>query len=161
MSARDRVREWLADHLMAIAIVLLVLWAPPIIFNVLVDLKVVDGAGSGYPTLRDPGLLISILQITLIAASLPSLPSRRKRGWNLLGGAMAMWFAYAAWTLQWRLRLSGVRDLASSETLLMLGAIAIASIVLIEVKSRFATVSRSTASQTTGQQPAGLRPDMM
>ena len=61
MSAmRKGARDWIADHLPAIVIVLLALWAPSIIFAVLVDLKIADGAGSGYPTLRDPSLLLGL-----------------------------------------------------------------------------------------------------
>src|SRR4026209_444831 len=58
-----RAQEWLADHVAAMVWILLALWTPPIAFTVLVDLELMAGAGSGYLSLRDPGLLLSIMQI--------------------------------------------------------------------------------------------------
>lgn len=133
---RDHAREWLADHLAAIVIVLLALWAPPIVFAVLVNVKFVD-AGSGYPTLRDPALLLGLFQIALMAAALPLLSLRQARGWQVLAGAVGVWLAHAVWTIQGRLRLIGVRDLASRETVITIVALGIAAFVLLEVRSRY------------------------
>jgi hypothetical protein len=138
MSAlRKGVRNWIADHLPAMVIVLLALWAPSIIFTVLVDLKIADGAGSGYPTLRDPSLLLGVLQITLMAAALPMLAFQRARGWQVLAGAWGVWLAHAAWTILGRLRLIGRSDLASRETLVTIVALGLAAIALFEVRNRF------------------------
>jgi len=156
MSIRDNVRNWLADHLAAIVIVLLALWAPPIIFTVLVDLKLVEGAGSGYPALRDPGLVLSVLQIALMTAAALMLILRRASAWPLLAGALAVWFAHAAWVIQGRLRLLGLHDLRSKETLITVTALAIASVVILEVRDRV-TRSGGSIERTTDQQPAGLR----
>ena len=43
-----RAQEWLADHVAAMVWILLALWTPPIAFTVLVDLKLMAAAGSGY-----------------------------------------------------------------------------------------------------------------
>ena len=158
MTRRERAREWLADHLVAIVIVLLALWAPPVIFTVLVDLKLVDAAGSGYPTLRDPGLLLALLQIALMIAALPLLSWRQARGWQLLAGACGVWLAHAAWTIQGRVRLVGVRDLATRETMMTIVALMIACLVLNEVRARYLRAGAIT-SQPTGQRRAARQPD--
>jgi hypothetical protein len=160
MSAmREGGRDWIADHLPAIAIVLLALWAPPVIFTVLVDLKVVEGAGSGYPTLRDPSLLLGVLQMVLMAAALPMLRFQQARGWQLLAGAWGAWLAHAAWAILGRLRLIGMRDLASRETVIAIIALGIAGIALIEVRNRFTRAGAVTARLTIDQRRAVPRPD--
>lgn len=156
---REGVRDWIACHLPAIVIVLLALWAPPIIFTVLVDLKVADGAGSGYPTLRDPSLFLGVLQIALMAAALPMLPFQRARGWQVLVGAWGVWLAHAAWTILGRLRLIGRSDLASRETVSAIVALGIAGIALLEVRNRFTRTGAVTARRSTDQRPAAPRPD--
>jgi len=160
MTFRDRARDWLADHLHALIWILLALWAPSIIFTVLVDLKLVGGAGSGYPTLRDPALLLSLMQITLMLAALPLIYRRRRsRAWQLLCGALGVWLMHGAWTILGRLRLLGRSDLASRETLMTLGALAAAAAVLFEVRDRF--TRPATARPTTDQPPVVLQPDTM
>ena len=96
-----RAQQWLADHVAAMVWILLALWTPPIAFTVLVDLKLIAAAGSGYLSLRDPGLLLSIIQIVLMAAALPLLRGRHvARARPLLLAALGVWFAHSAWTLQ-------------------------------------------------------------
>jgi hypothetical protein len=152
------VRDWLAAHLHALVWILLSLWAPPLIFTVLVDLKLAGGAGSGYPSLRDPGLVLAILQLSLMAVALLSLSLRRyNRAWQLLCAALGVWWMEAAWTLQGRLRLIGRSDLRSRETLIMLAALAIASFVIFVVRDRLMS-GALTPRLTTGQPPVGRRP---
>jgi hypothetical protein len=134
---RSEVRRWLADHLPPLVIVTLALWAPPVVFTVLVDLRMVDGVGSGYPSLRDPALLLSGLQVALMGAALPCLRYSQARGWQLLAGACGVWMAHAAWVLQARLRLLGLRDLVSKETLITMAAMTIAIVILHETRQRF------------------------
>ena len=162
MSAvRERARDWLADHVPALVWITFALWAPPIVFTVLVDLQLVGGAGSGYPSLRDPGLLLGILQIALMAAVLPLIYRRRRsRAWQLLCGSLIGWAAHAAWTIQGRLRLIGKSDLLSRETLVTLVALAVAAYVVFEVRDRFTRIAL-TAQPTTTQPPVVLRPDTM
>jgi hypothetical protein len=140
MNARGLLRQWLAEHVPAIVITLLVLWAPPTVFTVLVDLKFVDGAGSGYPTLRDPALLLTLLQIALMVAALPLVAWHQPRGWQLLNSAAGVWLAYAVWVIQGRLRLIGLRALISPETLITMTALGLAAIVLFELRTRYVRV---------------------
>jgi hypothetical protein len=128
--ATSRAQEWLADHVAAMVWILLALWVPPLAFTVLVDLKLIAAAGSGYLSLRDPGLLLAIMQIVLMAAALPTMPRRPARARSLLLAALAVWFAHAVWTVQGRLRLIGRADLVSPETLVTFAALAAASAVM-------------------------------
>lgn len=160
-SRRARAREWLADHVPASVWIMFAVWAPPIVFTVLVDLKLVAGAGSGYPSLRDPALLLSVVQILLMAAALPLMHLRRRsRAWQLLCGALGIWALHAAWTILGRLRLVGRSDLVSRETLMTLAALAAAAYVLFEVRDRF-TRTALTAKLTTSPPPVALQPDTM
>lgn len=159
VSMRESAREWLAGELGAFVWILLALWAPPVIFTVLVDVKLVGSAGSGYLPLRDPGLLLSIMMLMLMAAALPMMRLRRARAWQLLCGSLGLWWAHAAWTIQGRLRLIGTSDLVSRETLVTLAALAVASCVVFEVRGRFARAGALTKRPTTDQPPAALRPD--
>jgi hypothetical protein len=161
VSMRQSAREWLAYHLHAFVWILIALWAPPVIFTVLVDLKLVDSPGSGYLALRDPSLLLSIMLIVSMAAALPMMRLRRARAWQLLCGSLGLWWAHAAWTVQARLRLIGPSDLVSRETVVTLAALAIATYVVFEVRGRFTRAGALTPRPTTSQQPAALRPDRM
>jgi hypothetical protein len=157
---RDPARDWLADHLAALVWMALALWAPPIVFAVLVNLELVGGAGSGYPTLRDPGLLLGVMQMVVMMAAVPLLHRRRRsRAWHLLCGSLGIWAMHAAWTIQGRLRLIGRSDLLSRETIVTVAALLIASVVLFEVRHRYTRTAAATARPTTSQQPARLRPD--
>ncbi len=158
----ERSRDWLTGHLAALVWIMLALWSPPIVFTVLVDLKVIDGAGSGYLELRDPGLLLSILLISVMASALPLLHLRRRSGaWHLLCAAIAIWTTHAAWTILGRLRLIGRSDLLSRETLTTVTALAVAAGVLLAVRGRYTRYAATTALPTTSQPPAALRPDTM
>lgn len=161
VSIREVGREWLARELRAFVWILLALWAPPVIFTVMVDLNLVGSAGSGYPTLRDPGLLLSIMMLMLMTAALPMMRLRRARAWQLLCGSLGVWWTAAAWTIQGRVRLVGPGDLVSRETLVTLAALAVASCVVVEVRSRFTRAGALTPRPTTDQPPAALRPDTM
>lgn len=140
MKARALLRQWLAAHMPAIVITLLVLWAPPAVFAVLVDLKFVEGAGSGYPTLRDPALLLTLLQLVLMVAALPLMAWHQAHGWQLLNVAAGVWLAHAAWVIQGRLRLIGLRDLMSQETLITIAALGLVAMVLFELRTRYVRV---------------------
>jgi hypothetical protein len=160
-SWRENARDWLANELHAFVWIVLALWAPPVIFTVLVDLKLVGSAGAGYPSLRDPGLLLSIMMLVAMAAALPMMRLRRARAWQLLCGSLGLWCAHAAWTIQGRLRLVGLGDLLSRETLITLAALALASCVMFEVRGRFTRAGALPARPTTSQPPAALRTDTM
>ncbi len=126
----------------------------------LVDLGLAGGAGSGYPTLRDPGLLLSVMQILLMTAALPLLYLRRRSiAFQLLCGSLGIWAAHAAWTIQGRLRLIGRSDLVSRETLITVLTLAVASYVLFEVRGRYTRAGALTARPTTSQPPVVLRTD--
>jgi hypothetical protein len=154
-----RAQEWLADHVAAMVWILLALWTPPIAFTVLVDLELMAGAGSGYLSLRDPGLLLSIMQIVLMAAALPLLRGRHvARARPLLLAALGVWFAHSAWTLQVRLRLIGRADLVSPETLVTFAALAAASGVMFAVRDRRSRADASTPIATTNPPPAVRQP---
>ncbi|MBY0493537.1 MAG: hypothetical protein K2Y23_04930 [Cyanobacteria bacterium] len=153
-----RAQIWVADHVAAMVWILLVLWAPPIVFTVLVDLKLANAAGSGYLSLRDPGLLLSIMQILLMAAALPMMRPHPGRARPLLLAALAVWFAHSAWTLQIRLRLIGRADLVSSETLVTFAALAAATGVVLAVRDRRQQLETPTAIATTAPPPAVQQP---
>ncbi|HUQ87830.1 MAG TPA: hypothetical protein VM096_09735 [Vicinamibacterales bacterium] len=149
-----RAQEWVSDHVAAMVWILLLLWTPPIAFTVLVDLKLTAAAGSGYLSLRDPGLLLSIMQIMLMFAALPLMRRHAARARPLLLAALGVWFAHAAWTLQVRLRLIGRADLLSPETLVTFAALAAASGVMFAARDRRRRADASTALATTIPQPA-------
>jgi len=153
-------QQWLSDHVAIMVWILLALWTPPIAFTVLVDLKLASAAGSGYLSLRDPGLLLSIMQIVLMTAALPLLRRHVARARTLLLAALGVWFVHAAWTLQLRLRLIGRADLLSPETMVTFAALAAASGVLFAVRDRRRKTDASTAIATTTPQPAVQRPGM-
>ena len=135
---RHRLRDWLADQLQALVWILLALWAPPIVFTVMVDLKLAGSAGSGYLSLDDPGLLLSLVQLVVMTAALRSMRrQRRSRAWQLLCGSLGLWLAHAVWTVQGRVRLVGRSDLWSRETLITIAAFAVAAYVLFEVRERY------------------------
>ena len=149
LAIRRRVRGWLADQLQALVWILLALWAPPIVFTILVDLKLAGGAGSGYPSLDDPALLLSILQNVEMTAALHAMRGRRRaRAWQLLCGSLGVWAVFAAWTIQSRLRLIGRHDLWSRETLVTVGALAVAAYVLFEVRDRESGADAVTTTTT-------------
>jgi hypothetical protein len=134
VEARDAVSRWLATHTAALVWVLVALWAPPIVITVLIDVHLVRGASTGYPGLLDPGLLISIAQVVVMALALSSWRTSRLRAWHLLRAALGLWLLYTAWTLQWRLRLLGSSDLISKETLLTVTALAMATAVIVAIR---------------------------
>jgi hypothetical protein len=138
-----RAQEWLADHVAAMVWILLALWTPPIAFTVLVDLELMAAAGSGYLSLRDPGLLRHVA-----------------RARPLLLAALGVWFTHAAWTLQVRLRLIGRADLLSPETLVTFAALAAASGVMFAVRDRRRRADVPIPIVTTDPPPAGRQPGM-
>ena len=154
-----RAQQWLADHVAAMVWILLALWVPPIAFTVLVDLKLMAAEGSGYLSLRDPGLLLSIMQVLLMAAALPMMRWRPGRARPLLLAALGVWFAHSAWTVQVRLRLIGRGDLLSPETLVTFAALAAASGVMFALRDRRQR-AEPRLSETTNPPPAVRRPDM-
>ena len=155
-----RAQQWLADHVAAMVWILLALWVPPIAFTVLVDLKLMPAEASGYLSLRDPGLLLGIMQVLLMAAALPMMRWRPSRARPLLLAALGAWFAHAAWTLQVRLRLMGRADLLSPETLVTFAALAAASGVMFAVRDRRRRADVSIPIVTTDPPPAGRQPGM-
>ena len=141
--------------------ILLALWAPPVIFTVLVDLKLV-----GEPRFR----------LSVVARSGPAAQHHAARpdGGGAADDAVAPRPRVAAvvriaWRLvdarrvddSGRLRLIGASDLVSRETLVTLAALAVASYVVFEVRGRFTRAGALTPRPTTDQPPAALRPDTM
>jgi hypothetical protein len=151
--------DWLADHLGALVWIVLALWTPPVAFSIMVDLHLAGGVGSGYPGLHDPGLLLDVMQIVLMASALPLLHRDRALAWRLLCGALGVWFLHDAWSIQAQLRLIGRHALLSHEMLLA-AAPAVAALVLFAVRDHV-KIAAPIARPTTDQQPAGLRLDTM
>jgi len=129
--------RWLADHLSWFVCAWLALWAPPLLFTMGVDFGLITEAASGFPVFTDVTVITSAIQLTLMAASIRGLASRQPRAWRLLVGALAAWGAHTVWLMQVRLRLDGVRTLAAPETLLSLGGMTVAAVVLISVRGHF------------------------
>jgi len=128
------VSVWLATHLSWFVWVLLAIWAPPLLFTIAIDLRLIAAPGSGYPALTDPALVTSSLQIALMAAALPGMRARKPHSWMLLAAALGAWCAYVVWMIQGRVRLAGLRTLWSPETLLSIGGLVAAAIVLLAVR---------------------------
>lgn len=150
---RDSARTWLAEHLAAAHWMLLALWVPPIAFAIGVNLRLVGGAGSGYQTLRDPSLILGAAQVSLMAAALPGMVSRRPRSWWFACVAVAAWSAHVAWGILSRVRLSGVRELLSFETVTAVAGLALAALVVIEVRWRYTVAATISYPPTTTRRP--------
>jgi hypothetical protein len=131
------VTGWLAGHLAWFTVALLAVWTPPVLFAIAVDVGWVTGPWTEYPALTDPALILSVVQLALMAASLAGLPSRRPWAWWLLAGALAAWGLHAAWALQGRLRLMGVSTLWAPDAVMMLGGIAVSAAFMVVVRPRF------------------------
>lgn len=130
--------RWTAAHLSWFVWMLLALWAPPVCYAIAIDLRLIAAPGTGYPGLNDPALVISAVQLTLMAAALPGMASRNPRSWNLLAAALLFWLAHVAWVSIARMRLDGARGLRSSETATALGCALAAAVVLLGVRRYFA-----------------------
>ena len=154
-------REWLAKHLAALVWAAMVLWLPPVGFALGVDLAVLQPAGSGYPALTDPSLLLAALQLTLMAAALPGMTGRHQRSWQLLFAALLVWCAHAAWGILARVRLNGAGALLASETPWALIGPLVAAAVMLTVRPAF-TSGRAlfTRLPTRVRRPAGQQPGM-
>lgn len=131
------VTGWLAGHLSWFIVALLATWMPPVLFAVAVNAGWATGPWTDYPALTDPALILSVVQLGLMAASLAGLPSRRPWAWRVLVGALAAWGLHAAWVLQWRLRLTGADTLGAPDAVAMLGGLAVAAAILVAVRPRF------------------------
>jgi hypothetical protein len=134
---REQARDWLVACVPALHWILLALWVPPLAFAIGVNLGWFESAGSGYPSLRDPSLILSTMQVVLMVAALAGLSHRLRRSWQLSTAALGVWTAHAAWNILLRLRLIGMRDLWSVETLMTLAGVSIAALVLVEVRPRY------------------------
>lgn len=136
MDART-VSSWLVTYLPWFNWVLLAMWAPSVLFTIAIDLDAIEAPASGYPPLTDPALVTSALQMALMAAALPGMRAQQPRSWMLLAAALGAWCAHAAWMIQGRVRLAGARTLRSPETLLAIGGIVAAAMVLLAVRRCF------------------------
>jgi hypothetical protein len=85
---------WLASHLSWIVWALIALWAPAVLYAIAIELRLIAAPGSGYPTLRDPALITSVLQLALMASAVAGLSEQRARSWRLLTAAYVMWIAH-------------------------------------------------------------------
>jgi hypothetical protein len=133
---------WVAAHLSWIIWALLVLWLPPVLYAMAIDLDVIAAPGSGYPTLRDPALVTGALQLALMLAAALCWQSQRGRAWKFLWAALAMWLAHVTWGVSARLRLDGMRALAAPETWWPVIGVVAAAMLMISVARHF-TYERS------------------
>lgn len=129
--------SWVAGHLSWFVWALLVIWAPPLLYAIAIDLDLIGAPGSGFPTLRDPALILGALQVALMIAAVPGMAERRPRSWKMLAAACVVWCAHFAWGALSRLRLDGVRALCFSETWSPLGWLIGAAVVLLAVRRHF------------------------
>lgn len=128
---------WLAAHLSWLIWILLILWAPPVLYTMAIDVGILPAPGSGFLTLTDPALITGALQIALMAAALPGLPARRARSWQLLTAALAVWLAHFAWSVASRARLDGLAALLAPETRWPFGGLIAGAVVLLGVRRHF------------------------
>lgn len=133
----DAMRRWFAEHLSWIVWVLLTLWAPPAAFTIAVNLGLITDAGSGFARLTDIPFVLTVLQLALMAASVPGLLERRRWGWRVHMAATAAWGGYVLWQIQSGVRLIGVSTLRSQETLLAVVALSIYSLMLVSIRRLF------------------------
>jgi hypothetical protein len=117
--------------------VLLALWAPPAAFTIAVNLGAITDAGSGFPRLTDVAFALTVLQLVLMAASVPHLLERRAWGWRLQTAAAAAWALHLAWVIQSGVRLTGVVSLRSRETWLAVVSLSIYCMILLVVRRHF------------------------
>jgi hypothetical protein len=134
----DALRGWLAEYLPWIVWALLALWAPPAAFTIAVDLGLITDAGSGFARLTDVPFVLTLLQLALMAASLPGLLERRAWGWRLQAAAAAAWAGHVGWQIQSGLRLTGAATLRSREAWLAVGFLGIYCLILLGVRRHFA-----------------------
>ena len=134
----DALRRWLAEYLPWMVWVLLALWGPPAAFTIAVNLGLITDAGSGFARLTDLPFALTLLQLALMAASLPGLLTRRAWAWHVQAAAAGAWAGNVAWQIQSGLRLTGASTLHARETLLAVGALAIYSLMLLSIRRHFA-----------------------
>jgi hypothetical protein len=128
---------WLASHLSWIVWALIALWAPAVLYAIAIELRLIAAPGSGYPTLRDPALITSVLQLALMASAVAGLSEQRARSWRLLTAAYVMWIAHFLYGAISRARLDGPRVLRAPETWWPLAGLIAAAIVLAGVRRYF------------------------
>jgi hypothetical protein len=133
----DALSRWLARYLVWIVWVLLALWTPPAAFTIAVNAGVITDAGSGFPGLTDIPFALTLLQLVLMAGSLPGLLRHRTSGWRLQAAAATAWAASVAWLMQSAVRLNGIRALAATDMLLAVAMVAIYWLVLLSVRRHF------------------------
>lgn len=129
----NRAKEWTAQHLPWMAIALLALWLPPILFRLAVDVGLV--AGRGYPALTDPNTVLSAAELGLMVAAVPRLSDRKAVGWKLLVWSRFAVLAQTLWTILIYSRLTGflptMLDKAVVEAVV---GLVIAAYVLIQIR---------------------------
>ena len=120
-------REWTAAHLPWIAIALLALWLPPVIYDVTV-----------FDAWRDPVMMAAIVEVVLMLAALPGLFSRRAAGWKLLAWSRIFVLAQTSWLLLVNTRLNGLVPTLSTKPIIeaVLG-LAIAAWVLMPLRGLY------------------------
>jgi hypothetical protein len=133
----DAVSRWLAQYLTWMVWVLLALWAPPAAFTIAVNLGAITDAGSGFARLTDIPFALTVLQLTLMAVSLPGVLERRAWGWRAQAAAAACWAASVAWQMQSGVRLAGAGTLLSREIALAVAAVSIYCMMLWWIRRHF------------------------
>jgi hypothetical protein len=120
-------REWTAVHLPWIAIALLSLWLPPVIYDVAV-----------YRGWSNPGTLVNVLELTLICAAMPGLWRRRASAWRLLVGSRFAVLAQTLWLCLLNSRLNGlVPTLLTKPIVEAVLGLAVALYVLIQIRGLY------------------------
>ena len=133
----DALTRWLAHYLTWIVWVLLALWAPPAAFTIAVNLGVITDAGTGFARLTDVSFAFTVVQLVLMAASLPGLLDRRASGWRLQVAAATAWAVSLAWLLVSGVRLSGAGTLRSREAVVAVAMLSIYWLILLRVRQHF------------------------
>ena len=120
-------REWTAEHLPWLVVVLLGAWLPPLVQSLAVL--------RGWP---DPVALMTLAELSLMIAALPGLFGRRAAAWRLLVWSRCAVALQTAWLFLLNARLNGVAPTLRTKPIVeALAGLLIAFGVLMNLRGQY------------------------
>ena len=99
-------RGWLAGVLPSLTVALLALWWPPMVMLLAAKAGIVHD--TGFPPLRDPSTLGSLIELILLSAGVLLLQRNARHGWVVLAWSRAAALLRLAWGVFVLSRLNGI-----------------------------------------------------
>ena len=132
----SRVSDWTVASLPWIVVALVALWTPPLLVAIGANAGLV--AGSGYPRLTDPVLVLPIVEVVLLVSAVPRLRDGRLTGWQMLALSRVAVVLQTAWSMFVAARLDGFAAMAHNRSIVeALVGLAAAAVLLAGIRPAY------------------------